>query len=219
LVRRGGEENWEIWVENTRQLVERVGHDLVAAFLKCFEGVGRVHSLEQLMYFNLKALGEDAVPYDRNLRALILLLGSTMYELGDALQQLCDAKVATKMNDRSAWHPLNELRGKWRGDGRLAKLRNTFGFHLGDLDLYRAGLAAWLVKADDHLFERGEGSKRHGGEFMLSFNTLLEGADVNDAWWQAVIELTQEAHTELPEQLHAVWLEVLRTAGITFESE
>lgn len=95
----------------------------------------------------------------------------------------------------------------------------SFGFHLGDLDLYRAGLAARLAESDEHLFERGEGGKRHDGEFALSFNALLAGAKVDDAWVRAVTDMTKEAHTELPDQLHAVWVEVLRTADIPFERE
>jgi len=219
LVWRGTDKKWQLRLKGARQLCDRVGHKLVAAFLKCLEGVNRVLALEHLVVLNLKVLGRGSVVFERNERVLVLLLGSTLYELGKALQQLCDMRVVEKMNDKSAWAPVNKLRKIWTNDKRLSQLRNTFGFHLGELDDYRAGLAARLAASDSQLYVRGEGSKRHDTDFTLPFNALLAGAKIEDDWVQAVFTMTYEAHTELPDQLHAVWMEVLRTAGVRIPAD
>ena len=209
----GSDESWEVRLDGARELCDRVGLDLVAAFLKCFEGVDRVVVLEQMLVFSSRNLPEDSPSHRRNQRILVLMLGATMYELGEALQELCSAKVVEKMNDRSAWKPVNELRGRWRGDSRLAQLRNTFGFHLGHLDLYRAGLAARLAESDEQLFVRSEGTKRHDTECVLPFNALLAGAGIEDQWVKDVFTMTWNAHTELPDQLNAVSVSVKRVAA------
>jgi hypothetical protein len=219
IVYRGTEKKWQLRLQGARELCARVGHDLVAAFLKCFEGVNRVLALEHLMVFNARSLPPASVAGERNLRVLVFFAASTLYELGAGLQQLCNMRVVDKMNDKSAWAPVNKLRKVWVADKRLKTLRNTFGFHLGELDHYRAGIAARLAASDTQLYARGEGRKRHGSDYVFPFDALLAGAKIEDDWVQAVAEMAWQAQTELPDQLHAVWVEVLRTAGVHIESE
>jgi hypothetical protein len=89
----------------TRRIADAVGHRLLAAFLKCFVGVDRLLSLEQLMVMNSRAQTEDSVAYTRNLRLIVQLLAATAYETGIALQEISNAKVVEKMRDASKWEP------------------------------------------------------------------------------------------------------------------
>jgi hypothetical protein len=54
---------------------------------------------------------------------------------------------------------------------------------------------------------------------VFSFDVLLAGAKTDDAWLEAVVTMTQEAHFQFPEQLHAVWIDVLETARIELVRE
>lgn len=219
IVLRGTETAWTCTIEGAHGLADRIGHDLFAAFLKCFEGAERIYALEYLMVCNERVLTRDSSKFDRNFRMLVNFIGATMYEVGEALEELNGARVVTKMNDPTKWEPLNELRKKWRNDHRLRTLRNTFGFHLGEPDLYREGLATKLRAAEDLLFEKGEGRKRHDGQVILAFEVLLEAEKIDEAWLRAVVTMTKDAHETYADLLHEVWKEVLETAGVDVVSE
>jgi hypothetical protein len=219
VVIRGVPDKWTCTIEGARDLANRIGHDLFAAFLKCFEGAERIFALEHLMFCSQQVLSRDSYKFDRNLRMLVNFIGATMYEVGEALEQLNGARVVEKMNDRSKWEPLNGLRKLWRNDHRLRTLRNTFGFHLGEPKLYRDGLEAKLQKSDDLVFEHGEGSRRHDGHGVLAVEVLLEAKTIDESWLEAVVDMVQEAHETYPDLLHEVWKEVLVSAGVGLLSE
>jgi hypothetical protein len=103
-------DKWELWLEGVPDLCQRVGLDLVAAFLKCFEGVNRLIALEQLVRFNEEVLQRRLVAFDRNKRTIILFLGSTMYEVGEALQDL-GGQVKTGQSRTGQNRPVNSRTG------------------------------------------------------------------------------------------------------------
>ena len=219
VVLRGASNGWTCVIEDARELAGRIGHDLFAAFLKCFEGADRLLALEFLMVCNGRVLGEHSIKYSRNLRILVNLTGSTVYEIGEALDEPNGARVVSKMKDPSNWEPLNALRKLWRNDDRLRTLRNTFGFHLGKRSLYREGLAALLQDSAEQYFEEGEGQFRHDSQAVLPFNALSAGLGIDEEWLDAVVKMTQEAHSAFPELLNDVWKDVLVTANVDLVRE
>jgi hypothetical protein len=218
LVARAGTPSL-IEIEGLTEVADRIGRDLLAAFLKCFEGIDRLLSLEDLLVLNNKLEPSSPIRYTRNLRLLVRSLGATMYEVAEALQELCWARVVEKMTDRDLWDPVNELRGRWRGDPRLASLRNELGFHLGKIELYRTGLLKLLDVGEDHVFAKRDGDLRHEGEFSIASECLTVGHGMSLDDHREITDMTWEAHSELPDQLFLVWVDVLKTAGIEVTDE
>lgn len=212
----------QVVVQNLQGMRDLIGVDLLAAFLKCFHGVDRLLSLEQLLMVNQRSLEDGSIAQTRNLRLVAFYLASTMYELGDALQGLCSARVVERISDRAVWEPVNQLRGQWRGDARFGKIRNALGFHLGERDDYRTGIDRLVDQptAAESLFyvHDGEG-RRHEGECRLAFDSLLAGLSIDESDMHYVLAATRQAHVQLPDQLIAVWADVCETAGIPIVTE
>jgi hypothetical protein len=160
----GDASSWSAVLEEPTRVRDLVGSDLFAAFLKCFYGVDRVMALEQMLHLNQEHLDHSSNGYRRNGRVIGLLLASEMYELGAALQQLCEARVVERMRDASKWTPINELRGRWHKNALFKEIRNQLGYHLGEPDLYRRGLDRALGNSADVVFACGNGERRHDGE-------------------------------------------------------
>jgi hypothetical protein len=213
------ERQGKIVIEGARDLRDRIGHDLFAAFLKCFGGIDRLLALEQILFFTQTQQDHKLHSYVRNLRLIVTTLSSTMYETAKALQELRDACVKDKLQDKSLWDPVDKLRAKWQGDPRVAKMRNKLGFHLGEIELYEKGLEFLLQDSDEHIFEALDGTKRHEGETRLPVEALLAALKIDKADLDAVLKMTWEAHSTLPELLNRVWGDVLRSAGVSLERE
>ncbi len=208
--------NGEFWLIGAREVVEGIGAPLFAAFLKCFNGSDRLLTLEHFVVQTME-LPEDSLHQRRNLRLLGFYLASTMSESGEALQELCNAQVVTKMTNRNLWNPLNAWRARWQGDGLVRRFRNTFGFHLGPVSLYEAGVSKMLDESNDLLFARLDRPRRHDGEFVLGHDALFRGFDLQSEDLERIVAMANEAHTNLPDALMAAWIDVLETAGIEIE--
>jgi hypothetical protein len=115
---------------------------------------------------------------------------------------------------------LNRRRGKWRGDARLAKFRNQLGHHLGDSEIYDAGLERMLTESrDEVVLEHGCGRFRHGGEHVLAQDTLLRGLSIDEADFREIVEITHAAHSELPCELVEAFTELLMSCGVEVVDE
>jgi hypothetical protein len=206
--------DWRVSLVNPQAIVHVVGRAVFAAFLKCFVATDRVMTLEQMLQLNSLHVAKDSPAQNRNLQVLAFLMAGTLYELGDALQELCDAKVYEKLSDKSSWTPVNEARARWHKNKLMSKFRNQLGHHLGDPDVYTKGLDAMLQGNADLLLARGRGRARHSDEYPGAWDALFQGTDIDEAAFQQGLLLTKTTHLELPDQLLAVFAEVLDSCGI-----
>jgi hypothetical protein len=206
---------YSIVITEPKEISVLVGDRLFAALLKCFLGSDRLLSLEDLLAVSSKHHEQDSISYDRNLRLLVLLLAATLFELGEALQELNAARVVDKMKNPAVWNPLNDLGKSLRGNNLFRRLRHQLGHHLGDAQLYDDGLHKVLARDDRELvFERADGRLRHGGECVLAQHVVEAGLGIKPDTLKELIEFTQKSHKELPDHLVAVFAEVLKTAGV-----
>jgi hypothetical protein len=153
----------------------------------------------------------DGFAHNRNFRMLVFLVAATLYELGDALQSLCDSKVALKVMDRSSWKPLDELRAQWNKADYASKIRNNFGAHLGDIDLYLAGIEK---SPDVVVLQQLDMTTWHAGEIIEPGNALLRGLGIQDDGMEKFIKQTHDAQLKLPGLVFAFFADVLRNNGI-----
>jgi hypothetical protein len=212
----------EIRLHNPQGIADAIGPKVLGAFLKCFMGVERIVTFEHLIYLNEQARKQpgpeaDEQSFDRNNLTLAMMLAGTMYEIGEALQQLCNAKVAVDPKLRQAWAPLDMLRKEWNTDKYAAMIRNGFVFHLGDIDKYTEGVAK-LTMDPAILFET-TGSMRVSGRYHAPWNALFKAHKIVDEEIEPFVKRTQKAHVELPEFLYAFFRAALDARGVpvTFE--
>jgi hypothetical protein len=208
-------------LHNPRGIADKLGHDVLAAFYKCFMGVERVLALEHLMFINNKASTTGLDPlvdehaFLRNATLLGMLLAGTMHEVGEALQQLCDTKIAANQALRDSWAPLNKLRKEWNKSPYGSKIRNSFAFHLGEIGDYKAGIK--LLKEDPALLYETNGGKRFAGRYHVMWNTLFKAHSVMNEEIAPFINKTQAAHRDLPDLVFAFFREVVDTRGVPVE--
>jgi hypothetical protein len=207
---------WKLSLLNPQAIAASVGRQILAAFFKCFVATDRVTTLEQMLELNALHVAVDTPAYDRNLRILVLLMASTLYELGQALQELCEARVVEKMSDKSPWDSVNEARKRWHTDPLMGKLRNQLGHHLGKLDNYCRGVDSMVNSNDDILLAHG-GQTRHSEEYPAAWNAIFLGIDIDAKAFADGVRLTRKTHEDLPDALVAVFAEVLEGCGVHVE--
>lgn len=145
LVLHGSPSNWGIRVEQPKQVAKIIGADVLAAFYKCFVGIDRLMTLEHLVFISqiehaAQNGGRDTPSAERDMQLLAFLLAGTLYELGEALQQLTSAKCVLLLRDREAWTPINKFRKEWHKNAYAAKIRNGYSHHLGEIDTFKSGI-------------------------------------------------------------------------------
>ena len=80
---------WNITLLEPSALASKIGGiKVLLAFQKCFNGANRILSYEQLLDFSRERIGYESPAGVRNLHILVMSLAGTMYEIGDALQDL-----------------------------------------------------------------------------------------------------------------------------------
>lgn len=214
---RGKETDWVVTLENAREIDSRIGRQLFAAFLKCFIGADRLLALEQFMMFTVGL--KDGASKRRNLRAISVLLSSSLVEVAEGLDALNSAQVTKAMRNASLWEPLNAKRKLWLNDKSFREIRNSLGNHFGETARFQAGLNDLLTAESDLVFAVGDGPLRHDNEYTLPWNALFKAMGLNLDDHRRVLERTQSGYTELPEELWAVWADVLSNAGVPIQHE
>ena len=218
----------EVQLHTATTVAAAVGERLLASFYKCFVGLERMLTYEHLIYLN--HLGEkqneknelvppvDAHAFARNRRTLVFLMQGTLYEFAAALQEMCALKVIDKIGDRRVWEPIDKVRREWNTNKYASLWRNNFAHHLGELDHFVTGLRDPTTSGVVTLNVIGGGKFRHAGQFPAPLNTLFRGHDVQTEDVEAFAKKTLEAHTALPDQFLALFMEVMRTSGVELRS-
>lgn len=210
----------EVCLHNPLGIAAKIGRDVLAAFHKCFMGVERILTFEHLMYLNQEASKSptltDEHSFTRNHVILAWILAGTMYEVGEALQDLCNAKVAADPAMRDAWKPLDTLRAEWHKDGYAATVRNNFSHHLGKREEYAKGLEMLVANTgqDPVVLYETSGGKRHTGRYRVIWDVLFQAHGIQDDEIEAFVKRTQRAHNDLPDLVFAFFREVLEARGV-----
>lgn len=217
LARNG--EDYEIQIHNPNAVIAAIGERLYASFYKCFVGVDRILALEHLMELVKQAeqapAPSDSHAIDRERVLVGLLLAGTLYEMGAALQELCNARVVEKMNDRSLWEPLNKLRGEWNTERYARTIRNGFAHHLGEIENYEKGIRTGT--SNPVVFQVMATNHRLAGKAAEPWEALFRGYETKTEEIRAFIDKAYDAHSALPGLLNAVFFEVLRSCKIAIE--
>ena len=181
-------------------LEENLGRRVVLGIFKVLHGIDRIMTFEQLLAFNGRELAADSPAYDRNLHVLIMQLVGVMHEVGVALQELCNARVADIVGRESeSWQRLNAWRRRLKGDGAISDLRAQMAAHLGDREIYDAGLEHLLDTTDPRfLLMHGDGHLRHAGFAVGAWDCLYRGLDLDPEGVKDVLKFTRDAHFDLP---------------------
>jgi hypothetical protein len=216
ITRTGG--RTQLKLINPDAAVSRIGVDVLAAFFKCFVAADRISTFEQMLVFNANSLPEDSVAYERNLRTIVFLLASTMYEAASALQELTSVRVIERMKDKTLWEPLNQLRGQWHKDHLASVVRNQLGHHLGQLDNYKKGVAQ-QAESVDLLVYAADDELRLSTAFPGAWDALFGGLEISQEEIESVISETQKGHLVFHDLIAAAFGEVVRTAGIDVQDD
>lgn len=179
-------------------------------------GLDRLMSLEDLMGTLYEARRADSAAKSRDLRALAVLLASTLVELGEALQRVCNARVVERIPDISFWAPLNEKMKKWSHDPDLRAVRNTLGHHLADRgrSALNTGLDELLLRNHEVSLGRGNGDRRHDDMHLLGWNAVTRAQGLEGARLDELLRTTKQGHVEFAEELWTLWLAIITHAGI-----
>jgi hypothetical protein len=214
-----GDDAYEFRMHNVQAIANAIGERVLAAFYKCFVGVERIAAYEHLIHLNnYCARRPDDHPetdqhgFDRNLRVLVTLMHGIMYEMGEGLQNLCNAQVVTRIQNRELWMPLNKIRGDWHTEEYAALVRNTFAHHLGEVEDYVRGIrhADAPAVAVLHVFNR----HRATGQYREPHDALLRAHNIQDQRHAEFVRAAFRDHVRLPELLQPLFEEVLRTCGV-----
>jgi hypothetical protein len=210
---------WQFRAVDLGVVVSSVGTRLFAACMKCFVGVDRLMTFEQMLVFNVRELKLESIAYNRNLRVLVMMLAGTLHELGDALHELNAALTLRKLGDLPSWKPLNDRRRLWTGNAALRKARNQMAHHLGDSALYDGALNALAAAspAEDCIYHC-DGTKRQDGETELGWALLLRGLDIPEEQLRALLEITQTGHEDIPDLMAVFFGDVLDRCGVEIEN-
>ena len=198
------------------EIVEKIGLETFSAFMKCFVGIDHVVSIQQLYRLNRAHVPVDTIGHVRNWRRLIFSIASAVYELGDAINELSQTKVYSKMRDKTKWTKLNEIRARWYKNPKLGIMRNQIGYHLGDLDTYKRGVTGAISRRRVFL---AKGHRELPDDvltdtmFDVSWETLFAGLTLEDSDMKLFEELIPHSF-ELGDLLGYAFVEVLRSAGI-----
>jgi len=210
---------WQLRAVDLGVVVSSVGTRLFAACMKCFVGVDRLMTFEQMLSFNVRELKLESIAYTRNLRVLVMMLAGTLYELGDALQGLNAALALSNLGDLPSWMPLNDRRKLWTNDASLRNARNQMAHHLGDSGLYEGALTSIAAAgADENCIYHCDGTKRRDGETELGWALLVRGLDIPEEQLMALLETTQAGHEDLPDLMAQFFGDLLDRCGVEIEN-
>jgi hypothetical protein len=209
--------HWSVEICNFSDLDTRVGRPLLAAFLKCFVGIDRITTFQDLIRLNaandgaISAPGTegDAPQTQRNIFLLNALLAGTLYEIGDALHELSRAGVVDSMSDPSLWQPLDQMRKRWQKAKVPGEMRNQIAHHLGDLSVYETGVGKLSSLEAPVEFARGIGQSAFGAHHIGPWNALTQGLRMEDHEFRTLSEGVVRDHQNLAESLMEVFLNVL----------
>jgi len=210
----------EICLHNPLGIAGKISPQVLAAFFKCFMGVERVLTFEHLMYLNHEASQSptltDGHSFTRNHMVLAMLLAGTMYEVGDALQDLCSARVAEDPSMRDSWGPLDKVRAQWYKHDYASKIRNNFSHHLGEREKYAEGLEKLIANTgqDPVVLYETDGGRRYTGRYRVTWDVLFQAHDIQDEQMKPFVKRTQEAHNDLPDLVFNFFREVLDARGV-----
>ena len=185
-------------------------------------GVERILTFEHLIYLNQKASTAppdgiaDEHAFDRNRVVLAFILAGTLYEMGDALQELCSTGIAADLRETESWQALNKLRAEWNTAEYASMIRNNFAFHLGDQPDYVSGIAS--IDDDPVLLFESRGSKRFAGRFHAPWNALFRALNVKNEDIDDFARSARDAHVALPDLVIAFFAEVINSKGVASEA-
>jgi hypothetical protein len=187
--------------------------------MKCFVGIDRLMTFEQMLGFNVSRLKLESIAYTRNLRVLVMMLAGTLLELGDSLRELQTALALRNLGDLPSWKPLNDRRKLWTNDASLRKARNQMAHHLGDSALYDRALNAFVAAgtAEDCIYHC-DGTKRQDGEGELGWALLLRGLDMPEEQLMALLETTRAGHEDVPDLMAQFFSDLLERCGVEIEN-
>jgi hypothetical protein len=215
-------DSWRVELSEFADIAKAVGEDVFAAFMRCFVGADRLKSLLHFYIAADEKFGNIGPASERNFNVSWLLVVGTLHELGDALQALCSTQAHTKLKSQKTWLPLNKLRKTWYKAPLASRVRNQGGHHLGDTDVYKAGMAKLGEMTVDIPLRVGHGQQRHHSFARGAWDVLLLGMssktatrpEVEIAQLRRLLKDAGVAHRKLHDSLEAYFIAVLANAGI-----
>lgn len=210
---------WYLHLNNPREIGQRIGVDVLGAFMRCFVGVDRSTSITNLLRLNEEGGGAPGShTRSRNQWFLLLLMAGTMHEVGEALQGLATKNVPSKMQDRSKWDALDKIRRRWHTNPVASKIRNQLSHHLGDPKVYTKGLEFQLGKRRLQLY-CADGPVLGQGTYEGAWNSITRGLDLDLSDYMRLYGQMGSDVPELHRALLDVFLDVFRFAGIPDEDQ
>jgi hypothetical protein len=203
-------------------IAKAIGEDAFAAFMRCFVGADRLKSLLHFYIAAEEKFGGIGPASERNFNVSWLLVVGTLHEVGDALQVLCSTQAHMKLKNQRPWLRLNKLRKTWYKQPLASRVRNQGGHHLGDMDVYKAGMAKLSEMTLDTPLRVGQGQRRDHSFARGAWDVLLLGMTSKTAM-RPEVEIVQlkrllkdagVAHRKLHDALEAYFIAVLESAGI-----
>jgi hypothetical protein len=212
---------WSIRLIEVAEISKLISEKTFSAFQKCFIGADRLRSLFHFHSLNIKQNAEECPASMRDFHVLWVLLIGTLHELGIALRDLFSAKVWEKIKAEPVRRQLDYFRKKL--DQRIIKqIRDQAGHHLGDLDIYALGLAAYTKTAVDLEWLISEGQGPNSYYTIGAWDLLMRGlSSPTESKPEINTEQLNELMIELfsgPEDFHQIlanaFIEVLNYHGI-----
>jgi hypothetical protein len=131
-------------------------------------------------------------------------------------------RSAPELKNQKTWLPLNKLRMTWYKAPLASRVRNQGGHHLGDTDVYKAGMAKLGEMTVDIPLRVAHGQQRHHSFARGAWDILLLGMssktatrpEVEISHLQRLLKDAGVAHRKLHDALDAHLIAVVANAGV-----
>lgn len=223
----GSPSAWRLELRNPSAIAARVGDRVFAALLKCFCGIDRILTLEHLMHLVVTAERElppshpaavDEAAYTRDRTHVGFQLASTLHEMGEALQQLCNViGPSRELRELDTWAPLDAVRAQWHTQPISSQVRNQLGAHLGNREHYVA--AVQHMTTETIMLYETTGDRRHFGRYTGASELLFRELGIDGETFRTFVERQFRTHDQLPELFFAFLRDVLIARGVPIVDE
>jgi hypothetical protein len=213
---------WHVDLCNPSSIAEKMGRDVLPAFLRCFVGVDRATSLMYMVLANEASRApENSHARSRDTHLLLLLIAGTMHELGIAIEALGNLKLALpegpdRIKKLPTWKGMQEIWRRWSADRFGKRVRDQVSHHLGDLDVYDAGLRKLASQPTIQLYV-SDGPSEADGSFEGAWAILERGLGLEYEDLRRIVAQTGDDVADVHRALNPIFGEVVNLAGIPVE--
>lgn len=170
---------WHLRLESIDVLRGALGNDLTNAFVRSFAVADRLQTILDCIQLNDEHVGRETVRGERNLHTLGVFAAGLVYELREAVRQLRDNDLASRLSEegQKRWARLLVLAEPTHED-TMGVLRNCIAFHAGAPDIVQAGIDKLSAEKRSLVLATGDGGARVEVRHDFGLDVIFAGMKI-----------------------------------------